>query len=137
MKTKIITVIALFFLGPWPVRSDESMKTTPDSTTPAASYSMLEKQAAGMEAAVQVHDVHPLHEIDHAVADETSALQKSEPTLPADRKTKLDGLLNDIAKQAHRAHMDGHKANWDDAAAAQRQFAADVKEAKAIVPAAQ
>ena len=136
MKTKFPTLIAILAATMWSLQADEPMKMPTDSATPPASWPTLEKQAKDLETAIQTRDVHPIHKIDHAVADETVALQKSEPALPADQKKKLDGLLEDMAKQAHRAHVDGHTANWDDAAAAQKQFVADLKEAEAIMPSA-
>jgi hypothetical protein len=136
MKINITIVSALFSLATWPLHADEPMKMSMDTPTPPASWATLEKQAKDLASAVQAQDVHPIHKIDHAIAEETAALKKSEPALPADQKAKLDGFLDDMAKQTHRAHMDGHAANWPDAAAAQKQFVADLKEAEAILPSA-
>lgn len=136
MKTKILTIVTLLSVVIWPVLADEPMKMPMDMATPPASWPTLEQQGKDLASAIQSHNVHPIHKIDHAVSAETAELQKNAPALPTAQKQKLDELLADMAKQSHRAHMDGHAAKWDDAAVAQKQFTADLREAKAILPSA-
>jgi len=90
------------------------------------SWHILEEQNQVFATGVQNRDVHILHKLDHAVSDEIAGLQKLEPALAADKKQQLEALLVDLSKQATRAHHDGHANNWEDAVAAQKQFAADV-----------
>ncbi len=136
MKNKTSLTFALFVcsVAAGGLRADD-MSTLHMAAAAPASWTTLEKQAGDLGAAIQARNIHPIHKIDHAVADETAALQKNEPALAADQKQKLDGLLTDLSRQAHRVHLDGHAAKWDDAIAAQEQFAADLKEAEAIDPA--
>jgi len=124
MKTKAILVLAISTL--LPLRADDAAPT----------WATLDKQAADFAIHVKAHEAHALHGIDHAVADEIVTLKTSGAALPADQKVKFESLLDDLAKQAHRAHVDGHTDKWDDAALAQQQFAADLKAAEALVPAA-
>jgi hypothetical protein len=98
-----------------------------------ATWETLEKQAKDLAADVAARDVHALHKLDYAVRAETAELQKGASAQPAARAEKLGALLTDIAKQASRAHHDGHAEKWDDAAAAQTQFAADLRAAAAII----
>jgi hypothetical protein len=95
----------------------------------------LQKQAQDMATALQARDTHALHQIDHDVTTETAEWQKQEPaTLNHEQKAKLETLYADLAKQASRVHHDAHHQQWDDATAAQKQFAADVQELAALLP---
>ena len=132
MKIQSIRLIAFSLLTFTALQADE-LNTTTDAPSPAT-WTTLEKQSKELAADIQAQDVHPIHKIDHAVTDETAALQKSAPPLPADQKKKLDALCADMAKHVHQAHLDGHASKWSDAAAAQKQFAADLQEAEAIAP---
>ena len=72
-----------------------------------------------------VSDVHPVG------LDEVRAALRTFTAQTWEKATAE--LLADISKQASRAHHDGHAEKWDDAAAAQKQFAADLNAAAAII----
>lgn len=129
---KLLIVSLLLAVGPF-TRADDTTNT-PGAGAPAASWKALDQQAQNFAAAVQSKDPHALHKIDHAVPAETAELQKATSSLPADQKQKFDALLADLAKQAERAHHASHAANWDDVAAAQKQFTDDLKQAEALLP---
>lgn len=113
--------------------ADEPAKPPPEGAAPPASWATLKKQSEDLAADVAARDVHALHKLDYAVRAETAELQKGESALPPAEAHKLGALLADIAKQVSRAHHDGHAEKWDDAAAAQSQFAADLNAADAIL----
>jgi hypothetical protein len=128
-----LAMIILCFMAAPRVWADEPAPTPPEGAAPPASWATLEKQSKDFAADVATHDTHALHKLDYAVRAETAELQKNEASLPAAQAQKLGALLTDIAKQASRAHHDGHAEKWDDAAAAQKQFAADLNAADAIL----
>jgi hypothetical protein len=105
-----------------------NQKTTPDNVV-----TELNAQAKNLATAVAARDVHPLHMIDHATPDEIASAQKAAPNLSTDKKQKFDALCADLAKQASRAHHDGHHNDWNDAKEAQKQFAADTQQIAAIL----
>ncbi len=103
---------------------------------PPGSWASLDQRSKELAAAVQERDSHAVHHLAEAVSDEASQLQQAPSALPHDRQRKVTVLLVDIGKQAARIHHDSHEGNWDDAAAAQKQFASDLAEAEGIaVPA--
>ena len=132
MKTTL-PLIALLFTAVGMTLVTANADSPNQKAAPDNVVTKLKAQAKDMTTAVAARDVHPLHMIDHAMPDEITAVQKEASNVAADKKQKLDALCTDLAKQASRAHHDGHHSDWNDAKEAQKQFAADAQQIATIL----
>ncbi len=102
-------------------------------TASATSWATLEQQSRDLAADIQARNAHPFTRSITPSPPKPPRCRKARVALPPDRKQKLDSLLIDMAAQAKRAHVDGHKRQMGRRRrGAQKQFATDLAEAKAL-----
>jgi hypothetical protein len=130
MKIMIISVMALLLVVG--CSGGKKQQDTVQAPEPM-SWHILEEQTQTFASGVQNHDVRVLHKLDHAVTGEMAGLQKLGSSLAVEKKQQLESLLADLVKQAARAHHSGHAGDWEDAVAAQKQFAEDVSVISVLV----
>jgi hypothetical protein len=121
MNTKLIFAILLI---PAAAFCADGPSPTPAALTAGELCDSLGRQSKIMALAVQSRDTHTLHKLDAAVNQEIAAFLAARGSALSSDQAKL---LGDMGTQATTAHHDAHHDQWDEVAAAESKFEADLK----------